>query len=123
LGRYFYGDLNGHVWSVLPVPFECGAMADGPPIDRTAQAGGPLIAGNLTVIGTDAAGEMYFVNYASATVLEMIDPLAELIRRPSTDFYGLRDRRPDLVWFNESTRQLAAWHMGGTLRQPGGPGW
>jgi glucose/arabinose dehydrogenase len=114
-GRYFYGDLNGRVWSVMPVPSGCGGSTDGPPIEHTDQLGGPLVAGNLTAIGTDAAGEMYFVNYPAGTVLKMIDPIAALIRRPPTDFYGLRDRRPDLVWFNESTRQLAAWHMGGAL--------
>lgn len=44
----------------------------------------------------------------------MIDPIASLIRRQPTDFYGLHDRRPDLVWFNQSTRRLATWHMGGS---------
>jgi glucose/arabinose dehydrogenase len=113
-GRYFYGDLNGRVWSVMPVPSECGSTTDGPPIEHTNQ-GATLVPGNLTAIGTDAGGEMYFVNYSGGTVLKMIDPIAARIRRPATDFYGLHDRRPDLVWFNQSTGQLAAWHMGGTL--------
>lgn len=114
-GRYFFGDLNGRVWSVMPVPSGCGATIDGSPIEHTDQLGGPLVAGNLTAIGIDAAGEMYFVNYSAGAVLKMIDPTASPIQRPPTDFYGLGDRRPDLVWFNESTRQIAAWHMGGTL--------
>ena len=114
-GRYFYGDLNGRVWSAMPVPAGCGATTDGPSLEHTTEAGSPLIAGNLTAIGMDAAGEMYFVNYSAGAVFKLIDPLAARIRRPATDFYGLHDRRPDLVWFNESTRQLAAWHMGGAL--------
>jgi glucose/arabinose dehydrogenase len=113
-GRYFYGDLNGRVWSVMPVPSGCGSSTDGPSIEHTNQ-GAPLTGGNLTVIGTDAAGEMYFVNYSAGTVLKMIDPIAARIRPPATDFYGLHDRRSNLVWFNESTRHLAAWHMGGAL--------
>jgi len=114
-GRYFYGDLNGRVWSVLPVPSGCGATTDGPPIEHTDQSGSPLVAGNLTAIGMDAVGEMYFVNYSGGSVLKLIDPTGPRIKPPATDFYGLNDRRPDLVWFNESTRQIAAWHMGGTL--------
>jgi glucose/arabinose dehydrogenase len=115
-GRYFYGDLNGRVWSVVPVPFECGGITDGnPPIEHTAELGGTGATGALTAIGTDASGEIYFVNYSTGTVLKMIDAVAPIIKHPSTDFYGLSDRRPDLVWFNESTRQLAAWHMGGAL--------
>jgi len=111
-GRYFYGDLNGRVWSVVLMPFECGGLTDGsPPIEHTEQLGGIGATAFLTAIGTDAVGEMYLVNYSTGTVLKMIDP--SLVRRAATDFYGLRDRRPDLVWFNQSTRHLAAWHMGG----------
>jgi glucose/arabinose dehydrogenase len=114
-GRYFYGDLNGRVWSVTPVPSGCGATTDGPSLEHTDQFGGPLTGGLLTAIGTDAVGEMYFVNYSTGTVLKMVDPIAARIRPPATDFYGLHDRRADLVWFNEATRRMASWHMGGTL--------
>ena len=111
-GRYFYGDLNGRVWSVVPVPFECGGITAGiAPIEHTEQLGGTGATGFLTAIGTDAAGEIYFVNYSKGAVLKMIDPIASLIRRQPTDFYGWHDRRADLVWFNQSTRQLATWHM------------
>jgi hypothetical protein len=118
-GRYFYGDLNGRIWSLVAIPFECGGMTDLiPPIEHTEQLGGAPTIGTLTAIGTDAAGEIYFVSYSAGTVLKMIDAVGVLIRRAATDFYGLHDRRPDLVWFNESTRHLATWHMGITA-EPG----
>ena len=48
-GRYFYGDLNGRVWSVVPVPFECGGITDGnPPVEHTAELGGTAATGALT---------------------------------------------------------------------------
>jgi len=112
-GRYFYGDLNGRVWSTVAVPFECGGITDlYPPIEHTDQLGGTVATAFLTAIGTDAAGEIYLANYSTGTILKLIDPIASRIRRPQTDFYGVHDRRPDLVWFNESTRHLASWHMG-----------
>jgi glucose/sorbosone dehydrogenase len=112
-GRYFYGDLNGRIWSLVAFPFECGGMTDLiPPIEHTQELGGTAATGLLTAIGTDAAGEIYLVSYSTGSVLKMIDLLGARIRRQPTDFYGLHDRRPDLVWFNESTRHLATWHMG-----------
>ena len=119
-GRYFYGDLNGRIWSTVAMSdAECGGITDRlPPIEHTQELGGTAATGFLTAIGTDAAGEIYLVNYSTGRVLKMIDPIAPRIRRQPTDFYGLHDRRPDLVWFNQSTRHLATWHMGIVL-EPG----
>ena len=63
-------------------------------------------------------GEIYFVNYTGGTVMKLVDPTGPGVPRPSTDFYGsvrqgIYVQSPDLVWFNQATRQLAAWGMGG----------
>jgi hypothetical protein len=104
-GRYFYGDLNGRIWSVGVFASELGVVA-GSPIEHTAELGGTGLTALLTAIGTDAVGEMYLVNYSRGVVLKIVNPS---IRPPAADFNG--DRWPDLVWRNEVTGQLAAWNM------------
>jgi hypothetical protein len=109
-GRYFYGDLNGRVWSVGIVPLAGGEAAATPPVEHTDEFGGTGYTGLLSAIGTDAAGEMYFLNYSLGQVLKMVDSGSVWVP-PAADFN--RDHKPDLIWFHEGSRQLAAWNMGG----------
>jgi glucose/arabinose dehydrogenase len=114
-GRYFFGDLNGRVWSVALLPASGGGVTPTDKIEHTAELGGTSRTGLLSAIGADSAGEVYFLNYTAGTVMRLVDAAAHPAPRRSTDFYGEQsqfDHAPDLVWFNQATGQLAAWHMG-----------
>jgi hypothetical protein len=108
-GRYFYADLNGRVWSIALLPAAGGEVTATPPVEHTTELGGS--PGLVTSFGTDAWGEIYVLSYAPGAILKLVDSAAPPVPPPSVDFN--RDRRPDLVWFHEATRQFATWTMGG----------
>ena len=110
-GRYFYADLGGRNWSIALMPAAGGEVTASPPLEHTAEFGGVERIGLVTAFGIDASGEIYIVGYTQGVIFKVVDPTAPRLTPPAADFN--RDGRPDLVWFNEGTRRLAAWNMGG----------
>jgi glucose/arabinose dehydrogenase len=110
-GRYFYADLNGRIWSAAILPTGNGAVTATAIIEHTGEVGGMNTAALISVIGTDTSGEIYIVSWSLGVIYRLTDPTGPVVPLPAADFN--RDHKPDLVWFNDATRQLAAWNMGG----------
>jgi glucose/arabinose dehydrogenase len=63
VGRYFFGDLNGRVWSIGLSIGGGGEATANTPIEHTGEFGGQGVTGNITSFGVDAFGELYLVSY------------------------------------------------------------
>jgi glucose/arabinose dehydrogenase len=75
VGRYFYADLNGRVWSLgLSVDRGTGEAHVVDQVEHTADLGGAAVLGGMVSFGTDAAGEPYLVNLFTGTVLRILPP-------------------------------------------------
>ena len=110
-GRYFFADFGGRVWSAALLPAAGGEVTATDVRDHTPELGGTSRIGLVSAFGVDAAGELYIVGWSLGTIMKIVDPTAIVVPPPAADFNG--DRRPDVLWFHEGTRQLAAWNMGG----------
>jgi glucose/arabinose dehydrogenase len=109
-GRYFFADfVRGRIWSlrltINPSTHEATA-AD--VIEHTAQMS---FTGNVSSFGVDASGELYVVSYGGSISRIAAVPSPPGPIPPAADFNT--DGRPDLVWSNPTTGQLAWWGMGG----------
>jgi glucose/arabinose dehydrogenase len=72
-GRYFYADFLGRVWSVgLNVSGTTGEATAFGLEEHTAELGGQTTLGFVTSWGTDAAGELYIINYGAGAVLKVV---------------------------------------------------
>jgi glucose/arabinose dehydrogenase len=127
-GRYFFGDLNGRVWSALLVPAPGGGVTPTGLVEHTGELGGVGRTGLLTAISTDRDGEIFFVNYSAGQILKLVDLTGPAFPLPTTDFFNVNYIpfiRPDLIWqsnliwANQATGQLAAWQVQGTLVHAG----
>jgi glucose/arabinose dehydrogenase len=110
-GRYFYADLNGRIWSAAILPAANGAVTATSIVEHTDEVGGMNAAALVSAIGTDTLGEIYIASWSLGVIYRLTDPTGPVVPLPAADFN--RDHKPDLMWFNNSTRQLAAWNMGG----------
>ncbi|MBP1634910.1 MAG: yliI 1 [Acidobacteria bacterium] len=73
LGRYFYADLVGRVWSLgLSVDSATGDARVTGQLEHTAQLGGQAALGPITSFGVDAQGEAYLVTYSPGRVLKLV---------------------------------------------------
>lgn len=74
VGRYFYGDLGGRVWSVgLAIDPGTGEARVSDTIEHTDALGGRAALGAITSFGEDADGELYIVSQ-SGRVLRLGAP-------------------------------------------------
>jgi glucose/arabinose dehydrogenase len=119
-GRYFFGDLNGRIWSVMLAPAIGGVTAIGL-VEHTGELGGVTQTSLLTAIGTDQSGEIYFVNYTTGSVLRLRDWYGPQVPPLTADFFGdpifftwPYDNQVNLIWQYEPTGQLATWRLDGT---------
>jgi glucose/arabinose dehydrogenase len=115
-GRYFFGDLNGRVWSVMLVPKPGGGVTATGLVEHTGELGGVSRTSLLTAIGTDQSGEIYFVNYSAGLILRLRDLSRRGLRSPTAFYTSLFISLPyerTLIWANESTGRLATWLMNG----------
>lgn len=68
-GRYFFADfISGRVWSLALAIAPSGEATASNLLDHTAELGGAAVLGNISALGTDAAGELYIVSYSLGTV-------------------------------------------------------
>jgi glucose/arabinose dehydrogenase len=75
VGRYFYGDLGGRVWSVgLAVDAATGEARVLDSIEHTSELGGRSALGTIASFGTDASGELYIVSLSGGRVLKLVSP-------------------------------------------------
>ena len=75
VGRYFYADLSGRVWSVgLGIDPATGEARVTDQAEHTGELGGRAELGALTSFGEDAAGELYLVSLSRGRVLQFISP-------------------------------------------------
>jgi glucose/arabinose dehydrogenase len=89
VGRYFFGDLRGRVWSLaLTVDSATGEAAASELIEHTAALGGSAALGNVTSFGVDASGELYVLNYSQGRVLRLSSSAPPAL---DTDHDGLPD--------------------------------
>jgi glucose/arabinose dehydrogenase len=73
VGRYFYADLSGRVWSAgLRVDPISGTVTAGDQLEHTADLGGASVLGSISSFGVDANGEIYIVNLSGGTVLRLL---------------------------------------------------
>jgi glucose/arabinose dehydrogenase len=72
VGRYFFADLTGRVWSIaLTVNPSTGEATASGLIEHTAEFGGTSTLGNITSFGVDSAGELYIVGYSKGTIFKV----------------------------------------------------
>jgi glucose/arabinose dehydrogenase len=73
-GRYFFGDFAaGRVWSLaLTVDAASGDARAHDLLEHTSDLGGRAALGNVSAFGVDAGGELFIVNHATGTVLEVL---------------------------------------------------
>ena len=70
IGRYFYGDLSGRVWSAaLSQPSGQASNI----LEHTAALGGTSTLGNISSFGIDASGELYVVSISKGTVFRILN--------------------------------------------------
>jgi glucose/arabinose dehydrogenase len=73
VGRYFYADLTGRVWSVaLAVNPTTGEATASGQEEHTAALGGFSRLGFISSFGTDSKGELYVVNYSAGAVIKIV---------------------------------------------------
>lgn len=70
VGRYFFGDITGRVWSSRFVVAGDGEIADVEWQEHSADLGGRATLGLITAFGVDAACRLYIVNL-SGTILRV----------------------------------------------------
>ena len=89
VGRYFFGDLRGRVWSLaLTINSTTGEATASELIEHTAALGGSAALGNTTSFGVDASGELYVINYSQGRVLRLSSSAPPAV---DTDHDGLPD--------------------------------
>lgn len=75
LGRYFYADLNGRVWSlglrIDPVTGEARVLNQ---VEHTAELGGAAALGSLASFGEDALGELSLVSVSGGRIVRILPP-------------------------------------------------
>jgi len=75
LGRYFYADLNGRVWSlglrIDPVTGEARVLNQ---VEHTAELGGAAVLGSLVSFGEDALGELSLVSASGGRIVRILPP-------------------------------------------------
>ena len=77
VGRYFFADFSGRVWSVgLMVDATTGEARAFDRQGHTAELGGTAQLGNVSSFGVDADGELHIVNYSLGRILKVIRPVA-----------------------------------------------
>ncbi|MEO8260258.1 MAG: PQQ-dependent sugar dehydrogenase [Acidobacteriota bacterium] len=89
VGRYFFADISGRVWSLaLTVDPATGEAAASELIEHTAALGGSSALGLISSFGVDATGELYIVSLTQGQVLRLSSsaPID-----PDTDADGLPD--------------------------------
>jgi glucose/arabinose dehydrogenase len=74
VGRYFYADLNGRVWSVgLQVHPTTGEATVLNRVEHTAELGGTALE-SLASFGQDATGEIYLVSISTGRIVKLLPP-------------------------------------------------
>jgi glucose/arabinose dehydrogenase len=72
VGRYFYADLVGRVWSAgLSVDGSSGEARVSDTLEHTSELGGISALGSITSFGVDADGELYIVTLSGGRVLKL----------------------------------------------------
>jgi hypothetical protein len=71
LGRYFFADFFGRVWS-LAVTLDAGGEARSSDLrEHTAELGGAAL-GLISAFGVDVDGELFVVSYSTGTVFRIL---------------------------------------------------
>jgi glucose/arabinose dehydrogenase len=73
VGRYFFADFYGRVWSIGLSIDGSGEATATSGVDHTVELGGGSALGNISSFGVDSRGELYIVNYAGR-VLRVVNP-------------------------------------------------
>jgi glucose/arabinose dehydrogenase len=76
LGRYFFADLGGRVWSLALSIDGAGEARAMDLIEHTTELGGRTRLGNISSFGVDSDGELYIVSHSNGTILKIIGPTA-----------------------------------------------
>jgi hypothetical protein len=72
VGRYFFADLNGRLWSLgLNIGGGGEATAAGV-LEHTSEMGGQGVLGSITSFGVDAAGELYVISYGAGIIYRIV---------------------------------------------------
>jgi glucose/arabinose dehydrogenase len=74
LGRYFFADLSGRVWSIALTINGAGEARATGLAEHTSELGGLARLGNISSFGVDSDGELYIVSYSNGTILKVIGP-------------------------------------------------
>jgi glucose/arabinose dehydrogenase len=74
IGRYFFGDLGGRVWSIALNIDSSGEARASNLIEHTAELGGTSVLGQISSFGLDADGEIFIVSYNRGRILKIIGP-------------------------------------------------
>jgi glucose/arabinose dehydrogenase len=73
IGRYFYADLSGRVWSAgLRIDPVTGSATVVDRIEHTSDLGGTSVLGSIASFGVDADGEIYIVNLSGGTIIRVL---------------------------------------------------
>jgi glucose/arabinose dehydrogenase len=100
VGRYFYADLTGRVWSLgLSVDRATAEAHVDYQVEHTADLGGSAVLAGVVSFGTDAAGELYLVNLGTGSILRILPPvpLGPAKLGPTSGTFGL-GRVVPLAW-------------------------
>jgi hypothetical protein len=76
LGRYFFADYFGRVWSLGLALDSSGEARVTGVSEHTTELGGSAVLGNMSSFGVDLDGELYIVSHTRGVVLKVMGDVA-----------------------------------------------
>jgi glucose/arabinose dehydrogenase len=74
LGRYFFADYSGRVWSLALTIDGAGEARASDRREHTSELGGSTVLGLISSFGVDADGELYIVNHSNGRIVRVTAP-------------------------------------------------